>query len=518
MDAILIESDGHFGMVDSGESSDSPDGSDSRYPVRSGTTVGQGVEDQVTAFMQSMGVTSENFDFYIGTHPHSDHIGAAGQIISAFKPARIYTPLYDDSMITNPDALWDNQYVYDLLVSAAQEAQEEYGASFIQRFDESAPVNPEDGSAVGNPHFTLGSAQIDIMNTNGSDALGTFVDANCISLGVKVTAGGATAFLSGDINNLCGAEDALASELGHVDFLKLGHHGCNNSNSIGYIKALSPKFVFQTGWYSTMREELVRALWEIGSRYYSSADVVNDGSAAFEVSLSSAGVTTNGEYYIPRLYSGEWGGGTYHLYRDGVPVLVSEWVRTESGWTWFNADFSSYDSHWVHTGGSWYWIDEYGEMATGWREIGGQWYAFDESGAMRTGWCDGGASWYWLDSDGAMATGWREINGQWYFFNNSGAMQTGWYDDGSSWYWFGSDGAMATGWRSIAGSWYYLDGSGAMVTGWLNENGSWYYFDDSGVMKANCWMGDYYFLSNGAMATNTVIDGYRIGPDGKWIP
>lgn len=97
-------------------------------------------------------------------------------------------------------------------------------------------------------------------------------------------------------------------------------------------------------------------------------------------------------------------------------------------------------------------------------------------------------------------------------------MQASWYDDGSSWYWFGSDGAMATGWRSIAGSWYYLDGSGAMVTGWLNENGSWYYFDDSGVMKANCWMGDYCFLPNRAMATNTVIGGYRIGPDGKWIP
>lgn len=103
-----------------------------------------------------------------------------------------------------------------------------------------------------------------------------------------------------------------------------------------------------------------------------------------------------------------------------------------------------------------------------------------------------------VDSDGTMATGWREIDGQWYFFNNSGAMQTSWYDDGSSWYWFGSDGAMATGWRSIAGSWYC--------------------FGASGVMKANCWMGDYYFLPNGAMATNTVIDGYRIGPDGKWIP
>lgn len=217
-----------------------------------------------------------------------------------------------------------------------------------------------------------------------------------------------------------------------------------------------------------------------------------------EVSLSSAGVTTNGEYCIPRLYSGEWGGGTYHLYRDGVPVLVSGWVRTESGWTWFNADFSSYDSHWVHTGGSWYWIDEYGEMVTGWREIDGQWYFFNNSGAMQTGWHDDGSSWYWFGSDGAMATGWRSIAGSWYCFDSSGSM--------------------LTGWKQSAGSWCYLDGSGVMVTGWLNENDSWYYFDDSGVMKANCWMGDYCFLPNGTMATNTVIDGYRIGPDGKWIP
>lgn len=50
------------------------------------------------------------------------------------------------------------------------------------------------------------------------------------------------------------------------------------------------------------------------------------------------------------------------------------------------------------------------------------------------------------------------------------------------------------------------------------SRGRGYYFDDSGVMKANCWMGDYCFLPNRAMATNTVIGGYRIGPDGKWIP
>ena len=38
MDAIIIECDGHFGVVDSAEDSAAPDGSDFRYPVRPGTT------------------------------------------------------------------------------------------------------------------------------------------------------------------------------------------------------------------------------------------------------------------------------------------------------------------------------------------------------------------------------------------------------------------------------------------------------------------------------------------------
>lgn len=63
-----------------------------------------------------------------------------------------------------------------------------------------------------------------------------------------------------------------------------------------------------------------------------------------------------------------------------------------------------------------------------------------------------------------------------------------------------------------------VDSDGTMATGWRSIAGSWYYFGALGVMKANCWMGDFYFLPNGAMVTNTVIDGYRIGPDGKWIP
>lgn len=109
-DAILIECDGKFGMVDSGEDNDYPDGSDPRYPLRAGITKGLGFENQVISYLKSMGVTKDNFEFYIGTHPHSDHIGSADEIIRAFHPKRVYLEPYSDSDITDSTHYWDNLY------------------------------------------------------------------------------------------------------------------------------------------------------------------------------------------------------------------------------------------------------------------------------------------------------------------------------------------------------------------------------------------------------------------------
>lgn len=55
----------------------------------------------------------------------------------------------------------------------------------------------------------------------------------------------------------------------------------------------------------------------------------------------------------------------------------------------------------------------------------------------------------------------------------------------------------ASGWeKNDAGSWlYYKDG--AALTGWQALGGSW-----------------YYFYEDGALAENTAVDGYEIGPDG----
>ena len=53
-DAILLESDGHFGMVDSGEDWDYPNSE--QYPLREGITTNEVYEQQVIHYLRTMGV------------------------------------------------------------------------------------------------------------------------------------------------------------------------------------------------------------------------------------------------------------------------------------------------------------------------------------------------------------------------------------------------------------------------------------------------------------------------------
>lgn len=132
-DAILLESKGVFGMIDGGEGQGAPDGSDPRYPLREGTTpASKGDTQRILDYMSSQGVTSSNLAFYLGTHPHSDHIDNADDIIYRFHPQVIFSPEYSDAWISNPNALWDNQWVYDRMIAAASWAQRSYGAQLVQ--------------------------------------------------------------------------------------------------------------------------------------------------------------------------------------------------------------------------------------------------------------------------------------------------------------------------------------------------------------------------------------------------
>lgn len=127
--------------------------------------------------------------------------------------------------------------------------------------------------------------------------------------------------------------------------------------------------------------------------------------------------------------------------------------------------------------------------------------------------------WYYFDQNGTMTKGWQNINGFWYYMNDNGEMQTGWVNpSGDSWYYMNENGGMSTGWiQPHPGEWYYLDGSGNMQRGWVLLDGKWYYLDGSGRMQRG-WVQvsgkRYYLNSDGSMASNTTVDGRRLGADG----
>ncbi len=78
-----------------------------------------------------------------------------------------------------------------------------------------------------------------------------------------------------------------------------------------------------------------------------------------------------------------------------------------------------------------------------------------------------------------------------------------WVQKDGHWYWFKADGIMAhSGWLLYMGHWYYLNAGGDMITGWLLWNEHWYYLKADGIMAAD----------------EMTPDGYRIGPDGIWVP
>ena len=220
-DAILIESDGKFALVDAGEDTDNPRGFE-------GLEL-EGFEDEVVAYLKKNAADESGkvkLDFVLGTHSHSDHIGGFDTVISDpdIEVGRAYLKEYDSSKIKEHEVEeWDNQEVYDQMVNALTA--------------KNVPII----SQPDNEPFTLGNFTITLFNTvdePSEEKLGE----NDHSFGVLIEKNGTKVFLAGDIDNLSGDEDRLASEIGDIDLLKVGHHGYYGSTSSNWVRTLSPEY------------------------------------------------------------------------------------------------------------------------------------------------------------------------------------------------------------------------------------------------------------------------------------
>lgn len=429
-DAILLESNGRFGMVDSGEDTDYPTGSDPRYPFRDGIVTGQGYEKTVIRYLKKLGV--KKLDFYIGTHSHSDHIGSGDEILEAFPTKRLYLRKYSDKNISNTYALWDNQYCYDTLTAMAKKK----GTRLIQDFSKKA-----------NRTITLGDMEIELLNykirKNASGKIVPQSDDNNNSLGVKITAFGQTAFLGGDINNSSPERDEskIAQQLGHVGLLKLNHHGYSGSNSSSYLKKLNPDYAVVTGPVSNLTEGSRNTLNSLGTLLYStyqqpagSAVIVSFDPESRQLVISSAGNLS------------------LKKKNSGLAFYTASNKRYKQSLGWFYYDQHYYylnskgfvkKNSWIREGNSWYYLNQKGEMVTDATRVKGVPYAFYSDGLLsKGGWTQGKTARSYAKPNGRAYTGLKKIGKNTYFFDNSGQMQTGLVQYKKNTYYFRKNGTM----------------------------------------------------------------------------
>ncbi|MDE5974474.1 MAG: MBL fold metallo-hydrolase [Eubacterium sp.] len=250
-DAIVLQSQGHFAMVDAGEDNDNPRGLPELEYI--------GYEQEILEFLRK-NTADENgrihLDFVLGTHSHSDHIGGFDTIINddnVFIDKAYLKEYHSESIIDKEINEWDNQEVYDQMVEALNK--------------KSVPII----SDISSEPFQFGNFIITILNTEYEDG-SRKVGENDNSLVVLVEKNGQRALLTGDLDNCSGDEERIAELVGVVDLLKVGHHSYSRSTEKKFLKCVSPKVSVITNSYKHADKKTLRRI----AKYTDSSIILSD--------------------------------------------------------------------------------------------------------------------------------------------------------------------------------------------------------------------------------------------------
>lgn len=516
------------------------------------------MKKRLEATLKELNIT--HFEFAIGTHSHSDHVGNYSWLFDKVKVDKFYLKDYQDKYILGTWDRWDNQFSHD---RAKADALKNHVKLIENITDKDAKI-------------TLGDMKIQLYNYKNTDKDGKRIyydQENSESILSVIKVNGHKIYLGGDATT--SVEKIYGPQIGKVDFMKADHHNSfRGNNDPEFIKTLQPKYFLETGGF-VLTSWAEKYFQSIGTKFYSSNKFDRPflafdfgGKEIKEVSDSypHKGFTKDKEgrtYYEnwdgTRPSKGLFGDGVYYYYSSGNGYIVKDTLtpdcyRLDKDDHWNNKEVTltkvgshyqlckiggkKFYNQWVSDRDNWYLTDGNGYARFGWYQDGNSWYYLGSDGIMYTGWhkigqldyyfrveADGDTgnlirgwaynpdakAWHYFTHAGYPYYGWLREGSTWYYLNGYGVMATGWVKSGGYWYYMNGSGAMATGWAQDGKTWYYLSGSGAMVTGWKHYGSRWFYMNGSGAMTTG-WQkvgGTWYYLSDwGAMATGWAhVDG-----------
>lgn len=220
-DCIILESNGHYSMIDAGEDSD--------YPLNKPHLNLKGYEEVVCDYLLTNCTNIYGrviLDFVVGTHAHSDHIGGFDTIINhpMITVKSAYLKPYNEKDIFIYERLcWDNLEVYNQM----RDALVKNNVPIVEDFD--------------NLKIEFGDFKITFYNGKYKKRLIKYGE-NINSVVTLLECNGNKGLLVGDLNNKAFDEYRIANKINKIDLLKVGHHGYPFSSSIYMLKHLNPKY------------------------------------------------------------------------------------------------------------------------------------------------------------------------------------------------------------------------------------------------------------------------------------
>ena len=166
--------------------------------------------DKVEDYLKGLGI--EKLDVVVATHPHTDHIGGMGQIISDFKPDNVLLPDKTSDTVA-----------YEKMLEAI------------------AKVNANMVLVKEGDHLSLADAKIDILAPKEDSV---YENLNNYSVVMKVTYGNKKFLFTGDAESavetlLLGKQHSDGLDLS-ADVIKVPHHGSKTSSMEAFIRDVNP--------------------------------------------------------------------------------------------------------------------------------------------------------------------------------------------------------------------------------------------------------------------------------------